>query len=175
MKSSRQSLLAAALVGWSLLLARSAMAEEAGTAETAIRLRASASEFLGSLSAEQRKQAVFPVNDPERRDWSNLPQTFHPRKGINFGELTPEQRMAQLFMVAAYSNKGKEHQDEITRLIKNQQIGGLIFMQGGPLREAKLTNAYQKISNVPLMISIDGEWGLSMRLDSTQSFPKQMT
>jgi hypothetical protein len=90
-------------------------------------------------------------------------------------KLTPEQRMAQLFMVAAYSNKGKEHQDEITRLIKNQQIGGLIFMQGGPLREAKLTNAYQKISNVPLMISIDGEWGLSMRLDSTQSFPKQMT
>ena len=52
-------------------------------------------------------------------------------------KLTPEQRMAQLFMVAAYSNKGKEHQDEITRLIKNQQIGGLIFMQGGPLREAK--------------------------------------
>jgi beta-glucosidase-like glycosyl hydrolase/CubicO group peptidase (beta-lactamase class C family) len=90
-------------------------------------------------------------------------------------KLTPEQRMGQLFMVAAYSNKDKAHQDEITKLIKNQQIGGLIFMQGGPVRQAKLNNYYQKISNVPLMISIDGEWGLSMRLDSTQSFPKQMT
>ena len=90
-------------------------------------------------------------------------------------KLTPEQKMGQLFMVAAYSNKDKAHQDEITKLIKNQQVGGLIFMQGGPVRQAKLTNYYQKISNVPLMISIDGEWGLSMRLDSTQSFPKQMT
>ena len=89
--------------------------------------------------------------------------------------LTPQQRIAQLFMVAAYSNKSKSHQDEIAALIKNQQIGGLIFMQGGPLRQAKLNNYYQKLSNVPLMISIDGEWGLSMRLDSTPSYPKQMT
>jgi beta-glucosidase-like glycosyl hydrolase/CubicO group peptidase (beta-lactamase class C family) len=90
-------------------------------------------------------------------------------------QLTPDQRIGQLFMVAAYSNKPKAHQDEITRLIKDSQIGGLIFMQGGPVREAKLCNYYQQISNVPLMISIDGEWGLSMRLDSTQAFPKQMT
>ena len=89
--------------------------------------------------------------------------------------LTPEQRIGQLFMVAAYSNKPKTHQDEIIKLIKNQQIGGLIFMQGGPLRQAKLCNMYQQLSNVPLMISIDGEWGLAMRLDSTVSFPKQMT
>ena len=89
--------------------------------------------------------------------------------------LTPDQRIGQLFMVAAYSNKPKAHQDEITRLIKDNQIGGLIFMQGGPLRQARLSNYYQQISNVPLMISIDGEWGLAMRLDSTQAFPKQMT
>ncbi len=89
--------------------------------------------------------------------------------------LTPDQRIGQLFMVAAYSNKPKAHQDELTKLIKDNQIGGLIFMQGGPIRQARLCNYYQQISNVPLMISIDGEWGLSMRLDSMQSFPKQMT
>jgi len=89
--------------------------------------------------------------------------------------LTPDQRIGQLFMVAAYSNKPKSHQDEITKLIKDYQIGGLIFMQGGPVRQAKLCNYYQQISNVPLMISIDGEWGLAMRLDSTEAFPKQMT
>lgn len=90
-------------------------------------------------------------------------------------KLTPDQRIGQLFMVAAYSNKPQPHQDEIATLIKESQVGGLIFMQGGPARQAQLCNYYQQISNVPLMISIDGEWGLAMRLDSTQAFPKQMT
>jgi len=90
-------------------------------------------------------------------------------------QLSVDQRIAQLFMVAAYSNKGKTHEDEILKLIKEQHIGGLIFMQGGPVRQAKLTNTYQQAAKVPLMISIDGEWGLAMRLDSTVSFPKQMT
>lgn len=90
-------------------------------------------------------------------------------------KLTPRQRIGQLFMVAAYSNKPESHRNEIAKLIQNQQVGGLIFMQGGPVRQAKLTNYYQKLSNVPLMISIDGEWGVSMRLDSTAVYPKQMT
>jgi beta-N-acetylhexosaminidase len=89
--------------------------------------------------------------------------------------LTPDQRLAQLFMVAAYSNKDMKHVREIRELIQNYHIGGLIFMQGGPLREAKLNNYYQDISKTPLLISIDGEWGLAMRLDSTPKYPRQMT
>ena len=89
--------------------------------------------------------------------------------------LTPDERIAQLFMVAAYSNKDMKHVKEIRELIQNYKIGGLIFMQGGPGREAKLNNYYQNISKTPLLISIDGEWGLAMRLDSTAKYPKQMT
>ncbi len=92
-----------------------------------------------------------------------------------YNSLSTDQKIAQLFMVAAYSNRDSSHIKEIANLIKKYQIGGLIFMQGGPVREAKLTNYYQSISKTPLMISIDGEWGLAMRLDSTMSFPKQMT
>ncbi len=92
-----------------------------------------------------------------------------------FNTLTPNQRIAQLFMVAAYSNKDLKHVREIRDLIQKQHIGGLIFMQGGPLREAKLNNYYQSITKVPLLISIDGEWGLAMRLDSTPKYPRQMT
>ena len=73
--------------------------------------------------------------------------------------MTLDQRIAQLFMVAAYSNKGISHQQEIEKLINNYQIGGLMFMQGGPLRQLKLTNKYQSLSNVPLMIAQDAEWG----------------
>jgi beta-N-acetylhexosaminidase len=91
-----------------------------------------------------------------------------------FQSMTIEERIGQLLMVAAYSNKGIEHQKEIEDLIVNHGIGGLIFMQGGPLRQARLNNIYQQKAKVPLMMSIDGEWGLAMRLDSTERFPRQM-
>ena len=78
-------------------------------------------------------------------------------------------------MVSAYSNKDKNHTDKIVSLIKDYKIGGLMFLQGGPVRQASLTNKYQSISETPLMIAIDAEWGISMRLDSALRFPWQMT
>lgn len=92
-----------------------------------------------------------------------------------FKSLSPRQRIAQLFMVAAYSNKDIKHVREIHELIEKSNIGGLIWMQGGPVRQAKIANFYQSIAKTPLLYSIDGEWGLSMRLDSTPQYPKQMT
>lgn len=92
-----------------------------------------------------------------------------------FNALTPEERLGQLFMVAAYSNKGTEHEEEIKKLITEQHIGGLIFFQGGPYRQARQSNMYQSISKVPLAVAMDAEWGVGMRLDSVYDFPKQMT
>ena len=89
--------------------------------------------------------------------------------------MTLDEKIAQMLMVAAYSNKDADHENKIEELIANHKIGGLIFMQGGPVRQATLYNRYQSISKVPLMISIDGEWGLAMRLDSTVKYPWQMT
>lgn len=92
-----------------------------------------------------------------------------------FNALSFEERLGQLFMVAAYSNKDERHKQEIAKLINEQNLGGLIFFQGGPVRQANLTNYYQSISKVPLFIAMDAEWGVSMRLDSVLSFPKAMT
>ena len=89
-------------------------------------------------------------------------------------KMSLEEKIGQLFMVAAYSNKDKKHFDEISYIIKKYKIGGLIFFQGGPGRQANLTNKYQSLTKTPLMIAIDGEWGLGMRLDSTISYPRQM-
>ena len=89
--------------------------------------------------------------------------------------LSEEERIAQLFMIAAYSNKKNTHSEEIINLIEKYKIGGIMFLQGGPIRQAKLTNAFQSKSKVPLMIAIDAEWGVSMRLDSCLRFPWQMT
>ncbi|PKP39099.1 MAG: hypothetical protein CVT98_03300, partial [Bacteroidetes bacterium HGW-Bacteroidetes-15] len=88
--------------------------------------------------------------------------------------LTLREKIAQLFMVAAYSNKDQNHINEISELVKDEKIGGLCFFQGGPVRQANLTNLYQSLANVPLIISMDAEWGLGMRLDSTLSYPRQM-
>ncbi|KAA9332299.1 serine hydrolase [Hymenobacter busanensis] len=92
-----------------------------------------------------------------------------------FASLTPEQRLGQLFMVAAYSNKDQKHVQHIDRLVRDYNIGGLMFLQGGPRRQAKLTNRYQAEARTPLLIAMDAEWGLDMRLDSSMHFAKQMT
>ncbi|MBD2700057.1 serine hydrolase [Spirosoma sp. BT702] len=92
-----------------------------------------------------------------------------------FQTLTPEQKIGQFFMVAAFSNRSENHNQYIDHLIQSNHIGGLIFFQGGPYRQAVLTNRYQAQSKVPLLIGIDGEWGLGMRLDSAMDFPKQMS
>lgn len=89
-------------------------------------------------------------------------------------QMNKEEKIGQLFMVAAYSNRDSSHIKEISKLIKNYNIGGLCFFQGGPSRQAQQTNYYQSISRTPLLISIDAEWGLSMRLDSVVRYPKQM-
>ena len=89
-------------------------------------------------------------------------------------ELTPKERIAQLIMVAAYSNRNNAHKEEILKLINEQKIGGLIFFQGDPETQLKLMNDYQLASEVPLLGAIDAEWGLGMRLDNTISYPYQM-
>ena len=78
-------------------------------------------------------------------------------------KMTLDEKIGQLFMVQAYSNLDEKHRNSIDSLIKNYHIGGLIFFKGGPSRQAKLINRYQALSKVPLMIGIDGEWGLFQR------------
>lgn len=92
-----------------------------------------------------------------------------------FDELSLDQKIGQLFMVAAYSNKGAKHQKKIQSQIEKYHVGGLIFMQGNPQSQHALTLTYQQISSLPLLIGMDAEWGLSMRLKNTFKFPWAMT
>ena len=92
-----------------------------------------------------------------------------------YNQLSFNERVGQLFMVAAYSNKDEAHNKSLDKLVSENKIGGLIFFQGGPVRQAKLTNRYQAQAKVPLFVGIDAEWGLSMRLDSTYRYPWNMT
>jgi beta-glucosidase-like glycosyl hydrolase/CubicO group peptidase (beta-lactamase class C family) len=92
-----------------------------------------------------------------------------------FNSLTEDQRIAQLMVVRAHSNLGADHIAKVVAEIEKYNIGALCFFQGGPVRQANLTNYYQSIARTPLMVTIDGEWGLGMRLDSVTKFPYQLT
>ena len=74
-----------------------------------------------------------------------------------------------------FSKKGDEHFDEIKNLIEKYHIGGIIFSLGGPIKQSHWLNEFQSLSKVPLMISMDAEWGVAMRLDSVVAFPWSMT
>jgi beta-N-acetylhexosaminidase len=108
-----------------------------------------------------------PAPDPELRErWVDSV----------YQSLSEAQRIGQLMMLRAYSNKGNDHTAAIERMIRDQHIGGLCFFQGSPAKQAELTNRYQKLAgNLPLLIAMDAEWGLGMRLkEHTISFPYQL-
>lgn len=112
---------------------------------------------------------------------SNTPQLFEVSvegsKWVDsvYNAMNLREKIGQLFMVAAYRNKDSVHVKAIDQLIEDNKIGGLIFFQGGPIRQIKLTNRFQSKSKIPLFIGSDAEWGLNMRLDSTYRYPWNMT
>lgn len=103
-----------------------------------------------------------------------LDERFTPWADSVLATMSQEEKIAQLIMIPAYSNKDQVHVDSISNLIKKYGVGGIIFFQGGPVRQARMINRFQQESKIPLMISLDGEWGLRMRLDSTIRYPYQM-
>lgn len=92
-----------------------------------------------------------------------------------YRQMTLDEKLGQLFFANAYSNRDSVHVNKVKELVSKYNIGGVIFFQGGPVRQAKLTNIYQSKAKVPLFIGLDAEWGLSMRLDSTYAYPWNMT
>lgn len=92
-----------------------------------------------------------------------------------YGNMSLQEKIGQLFMPVIFSNDKKAATDKIKDLINNHYIGGVIFSKGGPKQQAKLNNEYQALSKVPLLMAMDAEWGLAMRLDSTYAYPWNMT
>lgn len=93
-----------------------------------------------------------------------------------FNEMTDAERVGQLFMVRAHSNKGEEHVQKLMDWVEEQQVGGLCFFQGNPEEQARINNLLnEKTKHVPLLVSSDAEWGLGMRLKKYGvSFPYNM-
>ena len=90
-------------------------------------------------------------------------------------QLTLDQKIGQIFMVRSYSKGNIQEENLIADYIKKYHIGGICFFQGSPVTQINLINKYQTLSSTPMLMGIDGEWGLAMRFpNETVSFPKQM-
>ncbi|WP_299886669.1 glycoside hydrolase family 3 N-terminal domain-containing protein [uncultured Lacinutrix sp.] len=118
-----------------------------------------------SLHAQETTNPLLAKNVVSQKKWVDS----------IYNSLTLKDKIAQLYMVQVFSNQTAKEKEKVTRLIKEHHIGGIIYSKGGPVRQAKLNNELQSASKIPLLIGMDAEWGLSMRLDSTYSFPWNMT
>src|SRR4030095_10766175 len=96
-----------------------------------------------------------------------------------FASLTPEQRIAQLMVVRLSERTSGGvvfYADKVERLVRDYNSGSICLFQGGPVKQANYINHFQQIAQTPLMICIDAETGLGMRMtDSVSKFPDQLT
>lgn len=120
--------------------------------------------FVFTVSAEEKGRSKQVQDAAARNRWVD---TLYNR-------MTQDERIGQLFMVAAYSGGKNYNEEQVTKLLNAHQVGGVIFMQGSAPKQAILTNQYQRMAQTPLLIAMDAEWGLGMRLDSIKNFPRQM-
>src|SRR6187401_1205171 len=104
-------------------------------------------------------------------------QTAEPAHWVDsvFTTLSLEDKIGQLFIIRAHSDLGEDHVQSVQDQIQKYHVGGLCFFQGTPKKQAELTALYQQLSKVPLLVSMDAEWGLGMRFkEKGLSFPRQL-
>ena len=98
----------------------------------------------------------------------------HPWVDSVYQSLSPEQRVGQLVWIDVTARNVPSRQLQNAGLIKKYGFGGIIFFEGEPVTQANLTNFYQSISTTPLLVAMDAEWGIGMRLPGITSFPYNM-
>ncbi|HAV02555.1 MAG TPA: glycoside hydrolase, partial [Chryseobacterium sp.] len=92
-----------------------------------------------------------------------------------YANLSQEDKLGQLFIVALYTNKGEEHIQQVRHLVEKEHIGGLILMQDDAERHIQLVNEFQQKSPIPLMIGMDAEWGVYQRIAAAHKYPWAIT
>ncbi len=90
-------------------------------------------------------------------------------------QMSIEERIGQLFVAGIETDTGEYNRKKIKNIIEKCHVGGLLFAKGTSIKQLTLTREAQNISKIPLFITMDGEWGLAMRLTDTPTFPRNMT
>ena len=96
-----------------------------------------------------------------------------------FNTLNENEKISQLIIVRLSSIDTRTgtvtwYGNEVEAAVRQYNVGGICLFQGGPVRQSMLVNYLQSIAKTPLIISIDAETGLGMRIDSVRPLPRQM-
>lgn len=89
-----------------------------------------------------------------------------------FNSLNLDEKIGQLFVVPVPSQINEAAINKIENQIKSKEIGGVIFDSLGPLQQARITNRFQSVSNIPLLIAQHAPLGLGQDRDSTIHLPE---
>ncbi len=89
--------------------------------------------------------------------------------------LTTEQRVAQLFVPRLDYVASRDGIAAIRRIVANTGIGGFLLGKGSLTDYATLINEAQSVAHVPLLVTLDGEWGLAMRINDAPRYPYNMS
>lgn len=104
-----------------------------------------------------------------------MPEAEIPWVEQQLASMTLREKIGQFFMVAAYSGKDESHFRNIDSLVVRDRVGGLIFFQGNRENLVQCIDRFQKEASVPLLVGMDAEWGVSMRLSGEDRFPYNYT
>ncbi|MCR5193444.1 MAG: serine hydrolase [Bacteroidales bacterium] len=85
-----------------------------------------------------------------------------------------DEKVAQLMFVRVPLSMNKKQKKQFEKNFTHIKVGGVCFFKGTATAQIEQTRRYQHLSEIPLMVTIDGEWGLGMRLTDCYSFPRQM-
>lgn len=92
-----------------------------------------------------------------------------------FKKMTKEERIAQLMVIGVSPRVSGEKMDSLRDLVETYNLGGLIFHEMSMNDYVSLYNDFMNRARTPLLMTIDGEWGLGMRIDGVRDFPRSMT
>ena len=120
---------------------------------------------LANLNAQYIPQNYSKADQQKAEKWVNS----------TYKNLSQDEKLGQLFIVALYTNKGDEFINNIRNIVVQDKIGGLILMQDDAAREIELLNEFQSKSKVPLLVGMDAEWGLFQRINTAYKLPWAIT
>ncbi len=116
-----------------------------------------------SAAAKRQPSILGKVDSKAMESWVNT----------TFKSMSPDERIAQL-IVMAVNPRSADAEALVKKYVEEYKVGGLIYNENDIVTQAKLTNYAQSLSKVPLMITLDAEWGLSMRLEDAPKFPRNL-
>ncbi|NBV56376.1 MAG: glycoside hydrolase family 3 [Bacteroidetes bacterium] len=120
--------------------------------------------FIGLILTAKLLAPPHTLNQKQSKTWAEM----------TFDSMTVDERLAQLFMIEVRPTYGPKHLANVEKAIRDHQVGGVIFFKGNPTEQVRLTNQFQALSKTKMLVAIDGEWGLAMRLSNTISYPYQL-